>query len=284
MARVATGALVHTDEYDIYARLPDWAHGRKTVCHGRGEYARDEDGDGFHEVDVDTIEGFQSPPRSRPRPHRGISQEKPPLYLAFFPFAHNVRKRGKAPLCALLEAIVAPSPRNTLRANRKHGHFGAGRMLVKTASLFSSDIGYHLYVYSSSDFAVAAEVVVLANTHVAPLQRLRRIGPLGATFSTPAMISQHTGLEDTSGAFCNESWASAGDGKNADTANPTPAFPARTHVANHPRIRQPPLRMGPKLTRRPLVSNSRRHADPFRGEVFRLRWRNSCRDRLCLPL
>jgi hypothetical protein len=42
--------------------------------------------------------------------------------------------------------------------------------------------------------------------------------------------------------------------------------------------------MGPKLTRRPLVGNSRRHADPFRGEVFRLRWRNSCRDRLCLPL
>jgi len=28
-----------------------------TVCHGRGEYARDEDGDGFCEVHVNTMEG-----------------------------------------------------------------------------------------------------------------------------------------------------------------------------------------------------------------------------------
>ncbi len=37
---VAKGALIHTDEYDIYARLPAWGYERKTVCHGRGEYAR----------------------------------------------------------------------------------------------------------------------------------------------------------------------------------------------------------------------------------------------------
>jgi transposase len=39
---VAPGTLIHTDEYDIYARLPAWGYGHKTVCH-----ARDEDGDGF---------------------------------------------------------------------------------------------------------------------------------------------------------------------------------------------------------------------------------------------
>jgi hypothetical protein len=33
---------------------------RKSVCHRRGEYARDEDGDGFHEVHVNTMEGFWS--------------------------------------------------------------------------------------------------------------------------------------------------------------------------------------------------------------------------------
>jgi hypothetical protein len=39
----------------------------KTVCHGRGDYARDEDGDGFCEVHVNTIEGFWSlPPISFP--------------------------------------------------------------------------------------------------------------------------------------------------------------------------------------------------------------------------
>ena len=40
------------------------------------------------------------------RPHRGISQEKLPLYLGFFEFVHNVRKRGKALLGALLELLV----------------------------------------------------------------------------------------------------------------------------------------------------------------------------------
>jgi len=45
-------------------------------------YARDEDGDGFCEVHVNTIEGFWSLLRSWLRPHRGISQDKLPLYLA----------------------------------------------------------------------------------------------------------------------------------------------------------------------------------------------------------
>jgi transposase len=41
-AAVAKGTRIHTDEYDIYARLPAWGYRHKTVCHGRGEYARDE--------------------------------------------------------------------------------------------------------------------------------------------------------------------------------------------------------------------------------------------------
>ena len=40
-AAVAKGALIHTDEYGVYARLPAWGYRHKTVCHGRGEYARD---------------------------------------------------------------------------------------------------------------------------------------------------------------------------------------------------------------------------------------------------
>ena len=43
-ATVAEGALVHTDEYGVYARLEAWGYRHKTVCHARGEYARDEDG------------------------------------------------------------------------------------------------------------------------------------------------------------------------------------------------------------------------------------------------
>jgi transposase-like protein len=40
------------------------------------------------------------------RPHRGISQEKLAVYLGFFEFVHNVRKRGKALLPALIELLV----------------------------------------------------------------------------------------------------------------------------------------------------------------------------------
>ena len=105
-AVAAPGTLVHTDEYSIYARLPACGYGHKTVCHGRGEYARDEDGDGFCEVHVNTMEGFWSLLRSWLCPHRGISQDKLPLYLSFFQFVHNARRRGKALLDALVTALV----------------------------------------------------------------------------------------------------------------------------------------------------------------------------------
>ncbi len=61
-AAVAPGTLVHTDEYGIYARLPAWGYRHKTVCHARGEYARDENGDGFCEVHVNMMEmGWTAP-------------------------------------------------------------------------------------------------------------------------------------------------------------------------------------------------------------------------------
>jgi transposase-like protein len=103
---IAPGTKVMTDEYDIYARLSAWGYGHQTVCHSQGEYARDEDGDGFCEVHVNTIEGFWSLLRSWLRPHRGISQELLPIYLGFFEFVHNVRKRGKALLGSLLALLL----------------------------------------------------------------------------------------------------------------------------------------------------------------------------------
>ncbi len=105
---VAPGSRMYKDEDDIYNRLSEWGYEHKSVNHSAGEYARDEDGDGFHEVHVNTLEGFWSLLRSWVRPHRGISQEKLPCYLGFFQFVHNVRRRGKALLHALLAALVAP--------------------------------------------------------------------------------------------------------------------------------------------------------------------------------
>ena len=109
---IAKGTVVYTDEYDIYDRLTEWGYPHHTVRHSAGEFARDEDGDGFCEIHVNTIEGFWSLLRSWLRPHRGVSQEKLPLYLGLFEFVHNVRKRGKALLGALIELLVMPTPRN----------------------------------------------------------------------------------------------------------------------------------------------------------------------------
>jgi len=40
-ATVVGNTLVYTDEYDIYGRLTEWGYTHKSVCHGKGEYARD---------------------------------------------------------------------------------------------------------------------------------------------------------------------------------------------------------------------------------------------------
>lgn len=101
-------SVLYTDAYDIYSSLPEWGYSHKTVNHAQGEYARDEDGDGFHEVHINTLEGFWSWLRSWLRPHRGISQEKLPLYLGFFECVYNVRRCGKALLSSLLALLLAP--------------------------------------------------------------------------------------------------------------------------------------------------------------------------------
>ncbi len=93
---VAMGSLIYTDEYSIYHRLTEWGYAHKTVNHSAGEYVRDEDGDGFHEVHVNTMEGFWSLFRYWLRPHRGISQEKLPEYLGFLN------------MCTMFESEVKP--------------------------------------------------------------------------------------------------------------------------------------------------------------------------------
>ena len=105
---IKPGSLIYTDEYNIYDRLVQWSYQHKRVNHSAGEYARDENGDGFHEVHVNTMEGFWSLLRSWLRPHRRILQEKLPCYLAFFEFIHNVRRRGKALLHAFFVILIAP--------------------------------------------------------------------------------------------------------------------------------------------------------------------------------
>jgi transposase-like protein len=106
LQRVKTNTKVYTDEYVIYHWLSEF-YTHQTVNHSQAEYARDQDGDGKREVHVNTMEGFWSLLRSWLRPHRGISQERLPYYLAFFEFIHNIRKRGQLALVSLLNLLVA---------------------------------------------------------------------------------------------------------------------------------------------------------------------------------
>lgn len=54
-ATIAQGATVYTDEYAIYKALEQWGYEHETVCHGTGEYARDDDQDGFCEIHINTL-------------------------------------------------------------------------------------------------------------------------------------------------------------------------------------------------------------------------------------
>ena len=112
-ATIAVGSAIHTDEYDIHNRLGERDQAYSTVYHGKREYARDDDGDGFCEVHVNMMEGFWSLLRSWLRPHRGISREHLPLQLSFFRLFHDVRARGKSLSGASIGLLVAP-PRNPL--------------------------------------------------------------------------------------------------------------------------------------------------------------------------
>lgn len=103
---VKANSTVYTDEYNIYNWLSD-TYTHNTVNHAQGEYARDDDGDGKHEVHINTMEGFWSLLRPWLRPHRGISQERLPYYLGFFEYLHNIRKRGQVALAALVRLLVA---------------------------------------------------------------------------------------------------------------------------------------------------------------------------------
>jgi transposase len=105
-APIVPGTRVSTDAYSLEARRQAWGYGHTRVNHGRGELARDDDGDGLCAVHVNTMEGLWSLLRSWLCPPRGSSQEQLPVSLGCFEFVPNVRKRGKALLPALIELLV----------------------------------------------------------------------------------------------------------------------------------------------------------------------------------
>lgn len=115
-ACVEKGAVLYTDEYNIYNKVAAWRYAHQVVKHSRGEFARDEDGDGFHEVHCNTQEGVWSLLRSWLRVHRGVSQEKLPFYVGFFEWIHNLRKRGKKAVHETFCLLLKPDLRTLTTA------------------------------------------------------------------------------------------------------------------------------------------------------------------------
>ena len=60
-----TAAQVYTDEWQSYQHI---IRAHATVCHGKREWARDDDGDGVREVHVNTLEGMWTTLRNFLRP------------------------------------------------------------------------------------------------------------------------------------------------------------------------------------------------------------------------
>jgi len=79
-------ATLYTDEYDSYNRLQRIRH---TVCHGKNEWARDDDGDGIREVHF-------------LRPYRGVHK----AYLSGYAAIHELAVNHKQVSPAVISALV----------------------------------------------------------------------------------------------------------------------------------------------------------------------------------
>src|SRR4051794_19545831 len=106
--------------------LRAWGYRHKTVWHARSEYARNDDGDGFCEIHVNTMEGTWPLLRSWLGPDRGISQEKLPLISAYSSHAQCPAPRQSPPRCpcrrsGLVMGPISQDPEESLSVRRRSG-------------------------------------------------------------------------------------------------------------------------------------------------------------------
>jgi len=92
-------ATLYTDEYDSYNRLKRI---RRTVCHGKNEWARDDDGDGVREVHVNSNEGGWTGLRNFLRPYRGVHK----AYLSGYVAIHELAVNHKQVSPTIISALV----------------------------------------------------------------------------------------------------------------------------------------------------------------------------------
>lgn len=81
-------ATIYTDGWRGYNSI-DRSHA--IVCHGDGEWARDDDADGIRETHINTIEGVWTTVRNFLRPFRGVHKKCLAGYIAICEFAINIK-------------------------------------------------------------------------------------------------------------------------------------------------------------------------------------------------
>lgn len=87
----APGAMVYTDDWNGYKPLRRHDRGHATVNHNRGEFARDDDGDGIREVHCNTMEGIWTGLRNFLRPFRGVNKMYLEQYVIIFEWSYNLK-------------------------------------------------------------------------------------------------------------------------------------------------------------------------------------------------
>jgi len=91
--------LVYTDEYASYNALQ---RPRITVCHGKKEWARDDDDDGWYESHTNTDEGMWVGLRNFLRPFRGVHKRYLAGYVAIYEFRVNLKAISPPFIAALV--------------------------------------------------------------------------------------------------------------------------------------------------------------------------------------
>ena len=84
--------MVYTDEWNGYSPLGRNDRGHATVNHNRGEFARDDNGDGVREVHCNTLEGIWTGLRNFLRPFRGVNKVYLEQYVIIFEWCHNLKE------------------------------------------------------------------------------------------------------------------------------------------------------------------------------------------------
>jgi transposase len=84
-------AMGYTDDWNGYNPLVRRGRGHATVNQNRGEFARDDDGDGIRAVHRDPMEGIWTGLRDSLRPFRGVNEVYLEQYVIIFEWSSNLK-------------------------------------------------------------------------------------------------------------------------------------------------------------------------------------------------